>query len=54
MIRKIYVADDEKNIRDLIYAFLSNEGYVIKTFASGDDLFENFLRDPADLVILDA
>ena len=53
MIRKIYVADDEKNIRDLIYTFLSNEGYAIKTFPNGDELFDNFCKDPADLVILD-
>lgn len=53
MVKKIYIADDEKNIRDLIYTFLSNEGYAIKTFPNGDELFDNFCKDPADLVILD-
>jgi len=51
--KKIYIADDEKNIRDLIYYFLTNEGFVVKTFATGDELMESFLEDPCDLVILD-
>lgn len=53
MQKKIYIADDEKNIRDLIYYFLTNEGFVVKTFATGDELMESFLEDPCDLVILD-
>ena len=32
MPQKIYLADDEKNIRDLIAAFLSQEGFEVKTF----------------------
>ena len=32
MSQTIYLADDEKNIRDLIAAFLSQEGFEVKTF----------------------
>lgn len=53
MGKKIYIADDEKNIRDLIYYFLTNEGYTVRTFQTGDELLANFLTDPCDLVILD-
>lgn len=53
MQKKIYIADDEKNIRDLIYYFLTNEGFLVKTFPTGDELMENFQEDPCDLVILD-
>lgn len=38
MPQKIYLADDEKNIRNLIAAFLSQEGFEVKTFESGDAL----------------
>ena len=53
MPQKIYLADDEKNIRDLIAAFLSQEGSEVKTFENGDALL--FACDTAlpDLVILD-
>ncbi len=50
---KIYVADDEKNIRDLILAFLVNEGFDVMTFPDGDSLLRRFNTEPADLIILD-
>lgn len=50
---KIYVADDEKSIRDIISGFLHNSGYTVTTFATGDALLEVFVHDPADMVILD-
>lgn len=53
MSRLIYVADDEKNIRNLIESFLINEGYRVKTFDNGDSLLSEFVQNPADLVILD-
>ncbi len=51
--KRIYVADDEKNIRDAIQTFLKSEGYEVETFENGDLLLEQFMRMPADLVILD-
>lgn len=49
----IYLADDEKNIRDLIAAFLSQEGFDVKTFESGDALLTACDTALPDLVILD-
>ena len=53
MPQKIYLADDEKNIRDLIQTFLLQEGYNVTTFATGDDLLTACSQDLPDLVILD-
>ena len=53
MPKMIYIADDEKNIRDLISLFLTNEGYIVRTFQTGDELLACFNRDPCDLIILD-
>lgn len=50
---KIYIADDEKNIRELIYGFLTNDGFEVKAFENGDDLLAEFLQNPSDMVILD-
>lgn len=50
---RIYLADDEKNIRELMMAFLSEEGFEVKTFSSGDDLMHACLEHMPDLVILD-
>ncbi len=49
----IYIADDEDNIRELIRTFLESDGYTVKAFRTGDDLYSEFLLAPADLVILD-
>lgn len=53
MKRTIYIADDEKNIRELISLFLTNEGYEVCTFSSGDKLLAAFREKSADMVILD-
>lgn len=53
MKKRIYLADDEKNIRDLITMFLKNEGYEVHGFENGDELYESFLHSPADMIILD-
>lgn len=52
MNKKIYVADDEKNIRELIQSFL-NEEFDVSLFENGDELLSAFEKEPADLVILD-
>lgn len=49
----IYAADDDPNILNLIKLFLENEGYHLKTFPTGDELFQAFQQKPCDLVILD-
>ena len=53
MPQTIYLADDEKNIRDLIAAFLSREGFEVKTFENGDALLSACNIALPDLVILD-
>lgn len=50
---RIYLADDERNIRELIAAFLSREGYEVESFENGNDLLEACENDLPDLVILD-
>lgn len=40
----IYIADDEKNIRDLITKFLECDGYSVTAFETGDELMEEFLH----------
>jgi len=51
--KKIYIADDESNIRGAIKKFLENEGYCVEDYENGDLLLQNFIERPADLVILD-
>jgi len=53
MSKRIYIADDEKNIRLLIQTFLSKEGYETACFADGTSLFSAFTENPPDLIILD-
>ncbi len=51
--KRIFIADDEKNIRELIHSFLKNAGYEVEAFETGDALFEAFTKDPPDLIVLD-
>ena len=53
MSQLIYVADDGKNIRNLIKMFLENEGYRVKTFSNGYSVSEALKLQMPDLVILD-
>lgn len=53
MPQMIYLADDEKNIRELISAFLTQEGFPVKCFADGDALLAACAKAMPDLVVLD-
>ena len=53
MNKKIYIAEDDNNIRHGIKTFLENAGYIVEDFENGDLLMESFLKSPADLLILD-
>lgn len=53
MKQRIYIADDEANIRHIISSFLKNEGYEVQDFENGDLLLEAFMKQPSDMVILD-
>lgn len=49
----IYIADDEENIRKLVKNFLASAEYDVKEFETGDLLYDEFMRNESDLVILD-
>lgn len=53
MGKTIYIADDEKNIRELMRRFLENADYTVEMFATGDALYAAFKTAPCDMVILD-
>lgn len=53
MSKLIYVADDDKHIRDLLEMFLVDAGYETEVFENGDMLYKRFIDKPSDLVILD-
>lgn len=53
MDKLIYIADDDENIRNLVKMFLESDGYIVKTFVTGDDLFSKYKKEPCNLVILD-
>ena len=53
MSELIYIADDEKNRRELVKCFLENQGYEVETFSNGDDLFKRYKEKNADMIILD-
>ena len=49
----IYAADDEQDILDVMREFLQNGGFSVRTFSTGDALYEAFLKEPCDLAVLD-
>ena len=51
--KRIYIADDDDNIRQVVRTFLSSDGYEVEDFSMGDLLLERFRQEPCDLVILD-
>lgn len=53
MEKLIYIAEDDKSIRELERAFLAKSGYTVEVFENGDSLYARFNENPADLVILD-
>ena len=53
MGKLIYAADDEENIREILKSFLIDSGFEVEVFATGDALYEAFLKKPCDLAVLD-
>ena len=51
--KRIYVADDDDNIRQIVKIFLSSDGYEVEDFPTGDLLLSRFEKQPCDLAILD-
>jgi len=52
-MHKIYIADDEKNIRELMATFLRNDNFEVVVFEDGDKLLSEYIKVPSDMVILD-
>ncbi len=50
---RILVAEDDRDIADLIAHYLQKAGWHAQIVSSGDDALAAVRRDPADLVILD-
>ena len=50
---KILVADDEKEIRELLRLYLENSGYLVLEAEDGQQALELFRNEPVDLCILD-
>jgi two-component system cell cycle response regulator len=53
MAEKILVADDERQIRDLLNAFLTNEAYEVILASNGKEAIELADRENPDVILLD-
>lgn len=51
-MKKIYIVEDEKNLRLLLQKYLENDGYVVSTFELGEDALKH-INDKPDLWLLD-
>lgn len=53
MPRTVLVVDDEKQIRAILRAYLTAEGFAVQEAATGAQALHLLATDPADLVLLD-
>ena len=53
MAQLIYLTDDEQSVRDVLSAFLTQAGFTVECFASGDTLLAACKSLLPDLVVLD-
>lgn len=53
MAGKVLVADDERQIRDLLHAFLTNEAYEVILASNGKEAIELAGRENPDVILLD-
>ena len=52
-VGKILIADDDKNIIELLRLYIEKEGYTAVTASNGSEAINSFNREKPDLVILD-
>ena len=52
-MEKILVADDDRNIAELLRLYLEKEGYTVTLACDGVDAMEKFNADTPDIVLLD-
>ena len=53
MNQRILVADDEKEIRDLVEIYLKSEGFQIDTVSNGEEAVKAVNEKDYNIVILD-
>jgi len=53
MSKLIYIADDDTITCDILEHILTQEGYRVGIFDSGDALYSAFLQEQCDLILLD-
>ncbi len=53
MKRKVFIVDDDNNIRELIKKFLENEDYEVITFPNSNGVLESLRSIKPDCVVLD-
>ena len=53
MAKKIFVVDDEKNIRDIVRSYLEKEGFNVSVFENGESALEEYLRSAPDMLVID-
>jgi DNA-binding response OmpR family regulator len=52
-VKKIYVIDDEEDLREILRVNLSKEGYEVACFPSAEKALESFDKNTPDLIVLD-
>ena len=50
---KILVADDDKNICELLRLYLEKEGYTVVLAYDGEEALSRFQQDGPDILLLD-
>lgn len=53
MPKKIFVVDDETNIRQIVRSYMEKEGYVVKEFENGEDALKAFSPEMPDMLVID-
>ncbi len=53
MPRRVLVVDDEKQIRAILRAYLTSEGFQVQEAATGAQALHLLTTEPPDLVLLD-
>ena len=51
--QKILVVDDDQELREMLYRFLTYQGFHVQTACHGGDAYEALGRDSFDMVITD-
>lgn len=50
---KIFIIDDDFNVREILSLYLKKEGYNVLSYSSGDEALSAYTQEKPDLIILD-